>query len=225
MGAGDLAWERGRQGATGLLCVDTNRTDRRIVLTNRTWTPAQESNSIGTKLERWIDMRNMFQGPKLGRSLKLAIAAFLVLPFLGSPVLAQRTTASVAGSIVDATGATVPAAQVLLRNLSTGAERTVETNELGIYVVTALPAGPYSLTVKKAGFQTQTVSELVLVVDQNASINLTLKVGAITEAVNVAADAPAIDTRTDTLSTVINQRQITHLPLHCRNLLQLIQLT
>src|SRR5437773_1448924 len=143
-------------------------------------TPVQESNSIGTKLERWIDMRNMFQGPKPARSLKLAIAAFLVLPFLGSPVLAQRTKASVAGSIVDATGATVPAAQVLLHNLSTGAERTVETNELGYYVVTALPAGPYSLTVKKAGFQTQTVSELVLAVDQNASINLTLTVGAIT---------------------------------------------
>ena len=112
-------------------------------------TPARESNSIVPKLERWIDMRNMFQGPKLGRSPNLAIAALLVLPFLGSPVLAQRTTASVAGSIVDASGATVPAAQVLLRNLSTGAERTVETNELGIYVVTALPAGPYSLTVKK----------------------------------------------------------------------------
>jgi hypothetical protein len=167
----------------------------------------------------------MFQGPKLGRSPNLAIAALLVLPFLGSPVLAQRTTASVAGSIVDATGATVPAAQVLLRNLSTGAERTVETNELGIYVVTALPAGPYSLTVKKAGFQTQTVSELVLVVDQNASINLTLTVGAITEAVNVAADAAAIDTRTATLSTVINQRQITDLPLNGRNVLQLMQLT
>lgn len=170
-------------------------------------------------------MKNMIQGPKPGRSLKLAIAAFLVLPFLGSLALAQRTTASVAGSIVDVTGATVPAAQVLLRNLSTGAERTVETNELGYYVVTALPAGPYSLTVKKAGFQTQTVSELVLVVDQNASINLTLTVGAITEAVNVAADASAIDTRTATLSTVINQRQITDLPLNGRNVLQLMQLT
>src|SRR5437773_1568802 len=127
-------------------------------------------------------MRNMLQGPKLARSLKPAVAAFLMFPLLGGLALAQRTTASVAGSIVDATGATVPAAEVLLRNLSTGAERTVETNELGYYVVTALPAGPYGLTVKKAGFQTQTVSELVLAVDQNASINLTLTVGAITEA-------------------------------------------
>ncbi len=170
-------------------------------------------------------MRNMFRGPKPGRSPKAAIATLLLLPLLGSPALAQRTTASVAGSVVDATGATVPAAQVLLRNLSTSAERTVETNDLGYYVVTALTAGPYSLTVKKAGFQTQTVSELVLVVDQNATFNLTLTVGAITDTVNVAADAAAIDTRTATLSTIINERQITDLPLNGRNVLQLMQLT
>jgi hypothetical protein len=60
-------------------------------------------------------------------------------------------------------------------------------------VVTALTAGPYSLTVKMAGFQTQTVSELVLVVDQNATFNLTLTIGAITDTVKVAADAAAID--------------------------------
>src|SRR5947207_518899 len=131
------------------------------------------------------------------------IAVCLVLLSLAGRVLAQRTTASVAGSIVDATGASVPSAQVVVRNLSTGAERTVESNELGYYVVTALPAGPYSLTVKKAGFQSQSVTDLVLVVDQNATINITLTVGAITEAVSVLAEAAAIDTRTATLSTVI----------------------
>jgi hypothetical protein len=62
-------------------------------------------------------------------------------------------------------------------------------------------------------------------VDQNATINITLTVGAITEAVSVTADAAAIDTRTATLNTVINQRQITDLPLNGRNVLQLMQLT
>src|SRR5438034_5168914 len=155
----------------------------------------------------------------------LVIAAVVMLPGFGSLAFAQRATASVAGSIVDATGATVPAARVLVRHVPTGAERAVVSNELGYYVVTALPAGPYSLTVTKPGFQTQTVSELVLVVDQNATINIALTVGAVTEAVNVTAEAAAIDTRTATLNTVIDERQITDLPLNGRNLLQLMQLT
>jgi hypothetical protein len=154
-----------------------------------------------------------------------AFAVFIVLSFSESRALAQRATASVAGSIVDASGATVPGAHVSVRNLSTDSERAVVSNDLGYYVVTALPAGPYSVTVKKPGFQTQTVEEFVLAVDQNATINITLTVGAVTEAVNVAAGTVTIDTRTATLNTVINQRQIMDLPLNGRNVLQLMQLT
>ena len=61
--------------------------------------------------------------------------------------------------------------------------------------------------------------------DQNATINISLKVGAISEAVSVTAEAAAIDTRTATLNTVINQKQINDLPLNGRNVLQLMQLT
>src|SRR5689334_15696099 len=170
-------------------------------------------------------MQNIASGPQFAKLFNRTVVFLLALSFPASLALAQRTTATVAGSILDPTGAAVPAAQVVLTNLSTSAERSMETNELGYYVMTALPAGPYSLTVKKAGFQTQTVPELVLVVDQNATINLTLTVGAITEAVNIAADIASIDTRTATLSTVIDERQITDLPLNGRNILQLMQLT
>ena len=81
------------------------------------------------------------------------------------------------------------------------------------------------MTVSKAGFQTQTIPQLALEVDQNASINISMKVGAISETVNVTAEAVALDTRTATLNTVINQEQITDLPLNGRNVLQLMQLT
>ena len=154
-----------------------------------------------------------------------AVLIFVLLQCLTAPLFAQRATASVAGSVVDASEAAVPGANVLVRNLSTGIERTVASNDLGYYVVTALPSGPYSITVSKTGFQTQTVPQLVLEVDQNATINITLAVGTVTEAVNVTAEAASIDTRTATLNTVINQKQINELPLNGRNVLQLMQLT
>src|SRR5262245_20876951 len=110
-------------------------------------------------------------------SFAQAIAALVVLHWGAEQAIAQRATASIAGSIVDASEAAVPGASVVVRNLDTGVERTANANDSGYYVVPALPAGPYSITVSHTGFQTQTVPQLVLVVDQNATINVSLKVG------------------------------------------------
>lgn len=159
------------------------------------------------------------------RCLLFAAAACLLLHSGADRVFAQRATGSIAGSIVDASEAAVPGAKVVVRNLATGVERSVTSNDLGYYVVPALPAGPYSVTVGKEGFQSQTVPELVLEVDKNATINLALKVGSVSESVSVVADAVAVDTRNATLNTVITQKQITELPLNGRNVLQLMQLT
>lgn len=159
------------------------------------------------------------------KPLILAIAAISLLIATTPHALAQRATASVAGSVTDASQAAVPGASILVRNLDTGVERTVESNDLGYYAIPALPAGPYSITVSKVGFQTNSISRVVLVVDQAATFNVALKVGALAETVEVSADAAIVDTRTATLNTVINQKQITELPLNGRNVLQLMQLT
>ena len=174
---------------------------------------------------RGLSMSNLSIGQKSVRLVVLAIAAFVLLQCVAGTAFAQRTTASVTGSIVDPSEAAVPGTSVVVRNLSTGAERTVESSELGYYVVTALPAGPYSMTVSKTGFQTQTVPQLVLEVDQNATINISLKIGGGSETVDVTAEVAAIDTRTATLNTVISQKQVNDLPLNGRNVLQLMQLT
>src|SRR5262249_45050096 len=111
--------------------------------------------------------------------LTLAIAAFVLLDGGAGRALAQRSTASIARRVGDGSESAASGSRVVVRNLATGVERAVESNDLGYYVVPALPAGPYSVTVSKAGFQTQTVPELVLEVDQNATIRISLKVGAI----------------------------------------------
>jgi hypothetical protein len=166
-----------------------------------------------------------WKGEAMSNRNFVLIAAAVLLHLGSGQGRAQRATASIAGSVTDSSNAAVPGAAVNVRNTATGIERSVVTNDLGYYVVTALPSGPYSVTVSKAGFQSQTVPELMLEVDQNATMNLSMKVGVVTETVSVSADLAAVDTRTATLNTVINQKQITELPLNGRNVLQLMQLT
>ena len=83
----------------------------------------------------------------------------------------------------------------------------------------------YSITVRREGFQVYTVADLKLQVDQQATLNVELQVGSVSDTVNVTADAAAIDVRTATLNTVINQTMINDLPLNGRNVLQLMRLT
>lgn len=150
------------------------------------------------------------------------LAVFLMSSSQG---LAQRATASVAGSVRDSSLAPVPGANVVVRSLATGLERNVVSNEAGFYAVSALPAGPYTVSVGKEGFQTFSVPELVLQVDQQATVNAELQVGAVTETVSVNATAAIVDTRTATLNTVVNTKMMTDLPLNGRNVLQLLRIT
>jgi hypothetical protein len=99
----------------------------------------------------------------------LLVAAFTVFDLGAVRAFAQRTTASMGGSIVDSSEAAVPGANVQVRSLETGVERSVKTNDHGLYVIPALPAGSYSISISKAGFQTLTVPQMVLTVDQNAT--------------------------------------------------------
>lgn len=77
----------------------------------------------------------------------------IVLTILAIPGYAQRSTATIAGSVQDQSGSPVPDATILVRNTATGAEREARSNEEGLYTITALPAGPYSVSVKREGFQ------------------------------------------------------------------------
>src|SRR5262249_3481559 len=116
-----------------------------------------------------------------------AVASLLHLTSIDA--VAQRATASVAGSVTDASQSAVPGATIVVRNLDTGVERTVQSNDLGYYVVPALSAGAYSIAVSKTGFQTNSIPRVVLGVDQNATFNIALKVGAVAETIDISAEA------------------------------------
>ncbi len=156
--------------------------------------------------------------------IQVAICLFTAL-CLTSVAPAQLATVSVAGQVRDSSNAAVPGAKVVVRNQSTAVERVVLSNGEGFYVVSALQAGSYSISVSHEGFQVYTVSDLLLQVDQQATVNVELKLGSVSDTVRVVADAAAVELRTATLNTVVNQKMMTDLPLNGRNVLQLMNLT
>jgi hypothetical protein len=151
---------------------------------------------------------------------------FLLLLFLLVPTVlfAQRTTASISGTIMDASGAVIPDVSVSATEISTGAITTARTNSAGFYLLTNLAPGKYRLRAEKAGFQSYIQEPIVLDVDQAANIGISLQVGSQTQSVTVTAEAPQVDVRTQVLTTVITPQMAVDLPLNGRNPLQLMTL-
>src|SRR5262245_17250239 len=156
---------------------------------------------------------------------RIATLVLLLLAALPLSLPAQRATGSVAGIVTDSTGGTIPGAKIVVLNLATGIERTVSSNEAGFYSATALPAGRYSIKVSKEGFSTYGIPEVTLQVDQNATANIQLQVGTVSETVSVVGTVAEVDTRSATLNTVIASQMMTDLPLNGRNVLQLLRVT
>jgi hypothetical protein len=149
--------------------------------------------------------------------LKPFTLAVLLFVFLGGiPAAGQYTTASFGGTVLDPAGAVVPDATVTVQNEGTGLTRTVTTQPNGEFLFPALPVGNYRLTVTKPGFTTYVQTGIVLTVNQAATQIVSLKVGAVTQEVTVAANAQVLTTRTATLSQLVDQKKIVDLPLNGR---------
>src|ERR1051326_1678360 len=125
-----------------------------------------------------------------------------VLPFLlclaiASSVVYGQTTAQLSGQVTDQSGAAVAGAKVQVTNLNTNAVRATETTPEGNYSVTALPIGPYKLEGSKEGFQSYAQSGIVLQVNTNPTVNVTLKLGNVQQTVEVQANAGMVETRSE----------------------------
>jgi hypothetical protein len=141
-----------------------------------------------------------------------------------APILAQQGRGTVFGTVTDATGNVVSGANVTLTSVGTGLNYNTTTNDEGYYTFPALPVGSYSLAVSKEGFKKGLRSGLTLEVDQKAQLDVSLETGAVTETVNVVAQAPLIDTGSATVGKVIENRRVQDLPVNGRNALALVLL-
>ena len=164
-----------------------------------------------------MDNRNT-PGPRL-IALGALFAAFLLLP---GTVSAQ--TAELRGAVADSTGSALPGVTVTIVNAATGVERVVVTDEQGAFRVPALQPGPYTVESTLSGFGTDN-RKVTLTVGQVGDVRVTLSVGAIEESIQVVGRAAVeIETTKSDLSAVVNQEQLSELPVLNRGFVGLAQL-
>lgn len=141
------------------------------------------------------------------------------LPILLLPaalVLGQSNLATITGIVSDSTNAILPGAEITITNRATGIVTRTRANDAGVYVATALQAGPYTLEAQAPGFKKKQVQDLALETGQKMRLDLTLEVGDISERIEVQATAAPLMSETAEISETIVSNEIQNLPLNGR---------
>ena len=155
----------------------------------------------------------------------LLFACLPLLLLLASPAQAQVYTGSITGLIQDPSGAVVPNASVVLTDTTKGLKYSATTDSSGRYVLRSLPPSAYSIRVEASGFRSDVQSSIVLEVNQNLTLNVSLQVGATRETVEVSAQPPALATEDAVTGQSLNRTFINDLPLVGRSVFDLALLT
>lgn len=145
---------------------------------------------------------------------------FLTAPF----VLAQIDTGSIVGTVRDPSGAAVPNATVTATNPATSTSQTTKTNDSGEYQFTALIPGTYAVKATAAGFSTQVTNSVAIDVQSRPAVDFTLRVGEVSQVLEVQAMTPLLQTQTADVGGVVQQQQIVDLPLNGRRYSDLVLL-
>src|SRR5438270_6101206 len=150
------------------------------------------------------------------------ICVALVMFLIGAQAaLAQDVTATITGTVMDPSGAAVVGATVTAKSVERGTIFKAESNESGIYRISQLPVGNYDLRIEKNGFQTSLYPAFALVLNQIARIDVQLKVGQVSETVEVTGAAPILKTEATLVDTIIDSQTNEALPLATRNYVEL----
>src|SRR5258705_1068804 len=151
-------------------------------------------------------------------SLALAGTYWCVNP---STLHAQTVSGTVLGIVQDQQGAVIGKATVSARNVETGAIRTATSDDNGTYRISSVPAGTYEVSSTAPGFKTEVRTGIPVTVGGDQAVNFSMTVGAVTEKVEVTAEAAQVDTSSSTLGGFVNSATIRELPLNGRDWLQL----
>ena len=143
------------------------------------------------------------------------LALFLVV---SSALFGQAAsgTGSISGLVTDPTGAVMPGADIAIRNLETNVNRTLKSNDAGVYEMVALKPGQYEIKGSKQGFATLVRTPITVSVGQQALVNLAMQVSQTSETVTVSGDTEAVDTSKTDVSSVVNLKDMMNLPMSGR---------
>ncbi len=157
------------------------------------------------------------------RVFRLLLGALLVLVLAPGTVRAQAT-AQINGIVADSSGGVLPGVTVIAIQTDTGFRREVVSDEAGAYALLNLPIGPYRLEASLAGFRTYSQTGVVLQVNANPVIPVTMQLGSLEETVSVEASAPLVETRNPAIGAVIENEAVEALPLEGRNPVMLVMM-
>ena len=168
--------------------------------------------------------RNKVKPKRILLTLLLGVG-FVLAPILSRQANAQVLYGSVGGTVTDQTGAVVPKAAVTITNVNTGQVREGTTDDAGYYSISNVLEGTYNLTVKATGFGPYEEKNVVISINAVTRVNVSLKLGALTESVTVEASAAVLQTTKADVSTSLEARAVGNLPLsNYRNFQTLINL-
>ena len=168
--------------------------------------------------------RNFIQGRSDCRlSIGLLIALLFIACMHNAPARAQQVTGDIVGTVTDATGALVPNANVIVKNVGTEEIRTGVSSEKGEFTFALLPPGTYTVSVDAKGFKTFIQSNITLDVGARYRVSAQLQIGKTSEQVIVTSEAAALQTDDSTLQAVVESKAVEDLPLNGRNFVQLAQ--
>lgn len=146
---------------------------------------------------------------KLLRTILLIISLFICVGHAS----AQEFRGAISGRVTEASGGAVVGAQVTVTNIATNSSVNTATTDSGEYQVLYLIPGNYTLTIEAKGFKKSIRKNIEVRVGDKLQLDLALEVGAVTESVNVTADAPLLESNSASAGQVIDQRRISELPL------------
>ena len=153
------------------------------------------------------------------------VLSFLLL--VSSLLFAQSEigSASLSGTVNDASGSAIPDAKVNVLNMATGLARTLNTSNEGFFTFVRLPVGTYGLEVQKTGFAPLKLERLQLVVGSQANLELKLEVTSSTSSVSISSELPLVETTRANTATAVNEKSVRDLPINGRNFLDFTVLT
>ncbi len=152
----------------------------------------------------------------------VSLVVCAVSMFCSSPVVqAQLTTGGIVGTVTDASGARVPEVSVTATEVSTSTATTVTADASGSYSITPLKIGQYTVSFQKTGFQRVVQTNVTIEIGQVIKVDSVLKVGAVSQTVEVTDAPPLLQEETSSLGTIETEKRIVELPLNGRNFFKL----